>query len=185
MLLRSKLSTTECINRLTQPYLSDPNIPDTSTTIKPKNKHTGTLGQMKWAILIKADAEGFEVQERTWLDKEYPQFHMEKSDVRASFNLLLRDNPSGGTDIEYKKIRSMKKILMMLPFPIIFGFLCIAVNNNPQYKHLMDLPGSTTFAGLMLFVPMIVIQWLSNSVIRLQKILDFTSKLLEAKEIMF
>ncbi len=185
MFLHTKLSSTECMQRLSQPYLSDPYAPNTAGTIKPKNKQMGKLGYRKWVILVNSCVNGYEVQERSWLESEQDEFQMEKSNVQASFRLSLKDNPSGGTDIEYKEVRSIKKILMAGFLPILLGFLFMAMRDNPQYRHLVEFPGSFSIMGMIMFIPMIVAQLFAQKVVALQNILSFTSKLLEAKEIMF
>ncbi len=186
MILHTNLTIPECIERLTQPFLSDPDTADTANIIKrPSLPQTGeyytqALEIYGWAIFITSRGDDFEIEMRGCSSPGICG-KVKDSAVSHSVSCTMKENSSGGTDIECKKIGSFYTpiIIGVVAFSLLFLSFC-----SPELLHMSyDMETLMLWLIALFLVVSIVSAYKAVRIFRSEKLIDFAAELLDAREI--
>lgn|GEM_PF-2594296 len=184
MLLHTKLSMAECLDRIRQPFLRDPYTMDTANTIRMPKNQTGKEYGRNWAIIIESPGSNFQVQERTWNGADSEQYVPERSEIKETLKCRMTENPAGGTDIEYVGKSSLRKLLLLLPIPLAIGLAAAAIQDS-YHISIAQIPALRILLFLALFGPGYYLSARLLALAPIQRIMNYTAKLLDAKEVFF
>ncbi len=185
LILHTNLTIPECIERLTQPFLSDPDTADTANIIKrPSLPQTGEyytkLWQpFKWAIFITSSGDNFEIK---MLGCSRTELYGKDQDPGVSYSVScsMKANSSGGTDIECKKVGQLHMPIIIGAFAntlcLLSGSLPILIHMSYDMKMLMHRLIAPFFGVTMFSIFKIV------HIVRCMKLINFAADLLDARE---
>ncbi len=186
MILHTNLTIPECIERLTQPFLSDPDTADTANIIKrPSLPQTGeyytkTLEIYGWAIYITSSGHDFKIEMRGCSSPGICG-KVKDSRVSDSVSCSMKENSSGGTDIDCKKIGSLLTHIIIGAWA--FSLLLLSYY-SPGLLHMSyDMETLIHWLIAPFFVVSIVSAYKAVRIFRSEKLIDFAADLLDAREI--
>lgn len=184
----TKLTIPECIERLSQPFLTDPDTTDTANIIKRPSKPQVRIERAgkgspscKYVILIDLHGQDFEIVTRRCKSLGMGLYSkLKDSTVQCTISCSMQANNSGGTDIECKNIGSLNPSI--LKAALIFVLIMVSLLANIQLQMSDTLRFLLKNISGLLIVLGIYYSFKALSITGRMNLTTFAAELLDAVE---
>jgi hypothetical protein len=170
----------ECLSRLKQPYLTDPYTKDTTNIIKlVENYDTDTTGSQNWVTVVNSSGNNFEVQQRTWKTENNEHYEIDISELELSFKCSLKENATGGTDIEGADLETLNNKMFVAFAPVFIMMFVMAMMGMLLHIRLHGFSLNVAYA--LYSATMLYTVFYGKKLLPQMSTVKFINKLLDAK----